>query len=415
MSFKKKSASFLKAVCGVSAISFGLFAGTAVYAQASLPDKLYIPEGEKISFNLPMPIKASGIAVEMPVNIYSKAGNSFQVSLKTLGNAAVKDVNVEVVERKLLIPGGMPFGIKMFTDGVMVVGMSNISTDKGIENPAKLAGIRVGDIITSIDGKKVLLNEQVGEIIAASGGKTVTIDLMRDKTPLQVKLIPVLSSDDKSYKAGIWVRDSSAGIGTMTYIDPKNNNFGGLGHAICDIDTEQIMPLSSGEITNVTITGVKKGENGTPGELKGVFTGGKSTGSLYTNNETGIFGTLYSSPLGGYPIPMAFSNEISSGEATILTTIGGTKPKEYKVVIEKINVGNANTKNIVIRVTDPELLEKAGGIVQGMSGSPVIQNGKLVGAVTHVFVNDPTRGYGIFVENMINSSAATMQSGKLAA
>lgn len=395
---------FSKIFCGVTALGFGIFSSMAIYAQASLPDKLYIPEGNKLSFSSPIPVEAYGIATNLPVNVYSKAGNCFNVSLKTFGKATVKNVNVEVVERKLLIPGGMPFGIKMFTDGVMVVGMSNIQTQNGIENPAKDAGIRIGDIITSINGKKVLLNEQVAEIISKAKGQPVTIDLIRNNENISVKLTPVISTDDGNYKAGIWVRDSSAGIGTMTFIDPETNRFGGLGHAICDIDTEQIMPLSKGEITHVTITGVKKGENGSPGELKGVFTTGKPIGTLHLNNETGIFGEMESDIFNSYPIPVGFTNEISPGPAKILTTISGSKPKEYDVVIEKINLSGGNTKNIIIRVTDPELLEKSGGIVQGMSGSPIIQDGKLVGAVTHVFVNDPARGYGILIENMLSSS-----------
>ena len=197
------------------------------------------------------------------------------------------------------------------------------------------------------------------------------------------------------------MRDSSAGIGTITYYDPQTAQFGGLGHPICDVDTGEIMPLLSGQVVKVVINDVVKGTSGDPGELKGSFASSKDSGTITSNDETGVFGTLYSNPSQNAALPVALKQEITEGAAKIYTTVSGTTPQEYDIEIEKIDISDTGkTKNMIIKVTDPNLLEKTGGIVQGMSGSPIIQNGKLVGAVTHVLVNDPQRGYGIFIENM---------------
>ncbi|MDF2567582.1 MAG: stage sporulation protein, partial [Oscillospiraceae bacterium] len=212
---------------------------------------------------------------------------------------------------------------------------------------------------------------------------------------------------DNTFKIGLWVRDSSAGIGTVTFYNPENSVFGGLGHAVCDVDTGQVMPIMSGEVVDVNINGVTRGSSGSPGELKGSFSSNKDSGSIAVNNETGVFGVLYQNPSNHSAIPIAMKQEVKTGKATIFTTVSGNTPQEYKINIEKVNLNdNSMTKNMVIKITDPELLQKTGGIVQGMSGSPIMQNGVLVGAVTHVFINDPTKGYGIFIENMYNHSKA---------
>ena len=349
----------------------------------------FIPQGV-LSFQSYSPIKQH--------SSYSEEG-----LLRLNGTDNLQKIDVKMVERKTLIPSGQPFGIKMFTDGVMVVGMSNIYTPEGLVNPAKESGIKTGDIITAINGERILLNEQVEKIVKNNGSTPIKVDFIRNGENKTATINPALSQEDRNYKIGIWVRDSSAGIGTMTFVDPKDNSFGGLGHGVCDIDTEQLMPLYSGEIADVIITGVKKGESGNPGELKGIFVSTKSCGEVSENCESGVYGTVSKKMPSNQPLPIAFKNEIHTGKAKILTTISGTEPKAYDVLIEKIS-GTSSVKNMVVKVTDAELLEKSGGIVQGMSGSPIIQDGKIIGAVTHVFVNDPTRGYGIFIENMISEN-----------
>ena len=228
--------------------------------------------------------------------------------------------------------------------------------------------------------------------------------LKRDNKEIETSVTPVYSESTQTYEAGMWVRDSSAGIGTITYYKADGTSFAGLGHPVCDVDTGEIVPISSGEVASVNINGVKSGVSGSPGELIGSFISTDAIGEISLNNAYGIFGTMNNKTSLNDAIPMAFKQDISLGKATILTTIDGTSPKEYSIEIEKIDYNsNESSKNMVIHITDEELLSKTGGIVQGMSGSPIIQNGKLIGAVTHVFVNDPTKGYGIFCENMIRN------------
>ncbi len=377
--------------------------GFALYTQATLPDQYYVAAGETLTIQSTLPITSTNSSDSMPVEAYAAPGNSYNVDLKLPYGVEIKQVQVQVVDREMVIPGGNPFGIKMFTEGVMVVGMSDIASGGDSSNPAREAGVKVGDIILSMNGQPVLTNEDVGAVVSSCGGRAVEVQLERAGESMTYQLNPV-RSDDGVYRAGIWVRDSSAGIGTMTYYNPTTNVFAGLGHAICDVDTGNIMPLHSGEIVGVKITGVHRGASGAPGELRGSFSGEK-VGELLINSQEGIFG-LGVKPLRlAQAIPLGLKYEVQEGPASILCTLDDGETQEYAISVEKVNIIENNpTKNMVIRVTDPQLLAKTGGIVQGMSGSPILQNGKLIGAVTHVFVNDPTRGYGIFAENMAKMS-----------
>lgn len=372
---------------------------------ALLPDRYYLPSGEGASVGKgPLGTNFSGWANMLPSEIATEAGNELFMRLSLPGGAVIKPVSVQMIERDMVIPAGTPFGIKMFTEGVMVVGLSDIDMQGRAVNPAKSAGIRTGDIILSLDGKKVSFNEDVGKIIGRSGGEEIKVRLSRSGVEREVMLTPAKSPADDSYRAGMWVRDSSAGIGTMTFYDPQSKVFAGLGHAICDVDTGELMPLSSGEAVDVTITGVSRGSSGSPGELRGTFGASRVIGELFKNEITGVYGKSGVSPVQASPVPVATRSEIKPGAAVIYSTIDGKKPQAFSVNIDRIAATDANpTKNMVIRITDEKLISATGGIVQGMSGSPIIQDGKLIGAVTHVFVNDPTRGYAIFAENMINN------------
>lgn len=323
---------------------------------------------------------------------------------------------VQITGTKMVVPGGFAFGIKMHTRGVIVVGMSDIQNGAKNFNPAKTAGLKVGDVITDINDEPVSGNSDIASYIAECGGGEVKITAMRDGSEMEFYLLPVKSEYDGCYKAGMWVRDSSAGIGTMTYYDPETLDFAGLGHAICDVDTGKMMPLFSGEIMDVNISGVNAGLSGKPGELKGAFVGEEPLGYLYTNSEAGIFGILADPILASAePVPMASKQEIHPGPAQIYATISGNKPQAFDIEIEKVNYSDTTmTKNMIVKVVDAELMSQSGGIVQGMSGSPILQDGRLVGAVTHVFVNDPTRGYGIFAENMEKTLNA-VENGQIAA
>ena len=402
-----------------------------VYYNYTLPNYFYVIKDHKLDINSRFEITAETVdninsekpfygvdkiltTLGLPVNINDAyEANTFEtrvkqedtenLTLKLFGVIPIKNTTVQKVEESMLVPGGNPFGVKMFTKGVMVVGISDIETSSGVINPAKKAGVKMGDVIYLINGQEVKTNEEVGEIISKSEGKTVKLNLERKGKELNLKIKPALSTDN-IYKAGIWVRDSSAGIGTITFYDPAEGTFAGLGHGICDVDTGDILPLLSGEIVNVNINSVERSVVGSPGELKGTFSPGFAIGNVLMNNETGVFGQSYYNSSEYGAIPMALKQQIKTGPAKILATISGSKPREYDVIIEKVNANSSvKTKNMVIKVIDSKLLEKTGGIVQGMSGSPIIQNDMLVGAVTHVFVNDPVKGYGIFAENMLVS------------
>lgn len=378
----------------------------ALYIQTSLPDSYSVVAGEEIHLNYPVLGLCHTSNITQP-QAYAQVGNTFQMNLKLFKAIQIKTVEVNVVGRKMVQVCGTPFGIKMFTDGLMVVGLSDIPS-RGVRiNPAKEAGIQVGDIMEKINDIKLTSNEQLGQIVENCQGSALRVQLRRQGHTIMATLQPQKSSGDEKYRAGVWVRDSSAGIGTMTYYDPNSGIFTGLGHAVCDIDTGDIMPLQRGEAVAAQITGCKQGTSGNPGELKGKFSDGLPLGRLLSNTSTGIYGAAASPFIQMGPLmPVAMGHEVQTGKATIITTIGGAKPDSYSIDIEKVVVGDGGEKgqNMVIRITDSRLLEKTGGIVQGMSGSPIIQNGMLVGSVTHVFVNDPTRGFGVFAENIQNNA-----------
>lgn len=340
-------------------------------------------------------------------NNSAKFGNG---ELKLFNSIPIKKVDIKVSNEKSVTPCGTPFGVKLYTRGVMVISMEDIAINGKFLNPAKDAGIQVGDVILSANGAETDTNEQLSKIISSSNGKSIKLKVRRDNVIFSTTLSPV-SCDSTQYRIGIWVRDSSAGIGTMTFYDDDTGCFAGLGHGICDSDAGTILPLLSGDIVTAQISGITKSTAGSAGSLRGYFADDTAIGTILTNSERGVFGKAEKAPIENNEIPIAWKQNIHTGEAKILSTIDGNTPKYYSAWIESVSRNdNQETKNMVIHVTDEELLNKAGGIVQGMSGSPIIQDGKLVGAVTHVFVNDPTRGYAIFAENMYESISEIAQS-----
>ena len=300
-------------------------------------------------------------------------------------------------EEKTLIPGGMVFGVRFFTEGVLVVGIP-----EGKASPAYSAGVRVNDVILKVDGVAVKDAEGLSHAVDAAGGRAVELTCRRNGKDFTVNVTPRL--EESGYKTGIWVRDSGAGIGTVTFIDPKTGLFGGLGHGICDADTGKPMPLGRGVLLGVNIGGITKGAAGDPGEIRGSFRQEK-LGAVTDNTDRGIFGIYSKIPRSLYgELPIAHKDEVRGGAATILCTLEDGKICEYKVELSSIDPTAEGGRCFTVKVTDPTLIAQTGGIVQGMSGSPIIQNGKLVGAITHVLVGDPTRGYGIFIENMLEAA-----------
>ena len=290
-----------------------------------------------------------------------------------------------------LIPGGGIFGAKIKQSYVSV------------QNPGDSRELKTGDKIIAINGQKISSIKEIKELTGTLSGDSVTLVCERGGREINVKLTPKVV--DGEYKLGLVLKDGAAGIGTITYIDPETLEFGGLGHGICDTDTGEVIDFTVGDVTGVILSGVKKGEEGKPGELSGLLTD-KVSGTLYANTECGVFGKLNSIPdtLSAIPIEVAHRTEVREGEATILSTVKLGAAREFKIEISDINKDSTGTKSFKVKVTDPALIAITGGVVRGMSGSPIIQDGKLVGAVTHVMVADPTEGYGIFIENMLSAA-----------
>lgn len=304
-------------------------------------------------------------------------------------------------ERRSLVPVGKAVGIKLFSDGVMVVGLAE-GGDGGL-SPAAEAGLTEGDRILAINGEEIQSTEHVQELLREFEGTALTLSVFREDQDLELTLCPEQS--ENGCRMGAWIRDSMAGIGTMTYYDPQSGAFGALGHSINDVDTGLLMPLADGAVMRAEVTAVRRGAASEPGELKGDFDLTEDLGTLYDNNECGVFGTMpVENFIAGEALPVARSFEIQEGGAQILADVSGEGTKAYDVEITKIYPFSGNTRNMLVTVTDKRLLSITGGIVQGMSGSPILQNGRIVGAVTHVLLDDPAKGYGIFIENMLEAA-----------
>ena len=410
-------------ICGVLIVALlcAVYFLPAVRSYSSIPNEIYIQKGSQKAIDLGLPIKAdveakgvislSGDTLEeasgmqSPLVIDSINSGDATIELSLFG-LPVKQVKVNVSDEVMVIPGGQSIGVTLYTKGALVVGITGIDMENGTSaNPAREAGMLPGDVIVSINGETVQNADHVSKIVDQSEG-TLNVKVDRDGRELDLKVTPVSDYKTGKLRLGVWVRDSTAGVGTLTFIDPNTKWFGGLGHAICDLDTGSVLSVKEGEIYYSEVIQINKGENGVPGEIKGYFSSASGNmGLILKNTDYGIYGTVYDSvELSelSKPIPVARPDEVMLGPAKILSTIDHEGVKEFDCEIIKINDQTApEQKSLVIRVTDEELLEKTGGIVQGMSGSPIIQNGRLVGAVTHVFVNNPTKGYGLFADWML--------------
>lgn len=367
---------------------------------SSLPDQIRVEPGQSVQlarFGWVAPVEQHGAQ-----NVAStRAVGSYNTTLAIGGVLPVKTIHTIVTERPSVKVCGIPFGVKMFSEGALIVGFSDIGLQNGGRaNPAKEAGLRLGDRVVCINGVQTANNDAVKEALERSGGAPVEVVYVRDGEQFMTMLAPM--QEDGQWMAGMWVRDSSAGVGTLTFVDEEDGVFAGLGHSISDSDTGESIALRSGEIVPCQIVGYTAGTIGSPGELKGQFLSAHATGTIRINGNNGVYGTTRTE-FAGQTMEVAFAQEVVAGEAEIWTTISGEEPRVYQVLIERISDADP-VRNLVVRVTDEALLSATGGIVQGMSGSPIVQNGRLVGAVTHVLVNDPTRGYGIFAETMLEQA-----------
>lgn len=421
----KRKWKILKIVSASAVMFFMSVIGYAgYYLEKKVPDQISIVADQEEQFFLGLPIRsmlvsdsaevAIGNGSNIPsdaikldkndtVSLYSDQLGSYRLGLHLFG-MQVKEIQVDVVKEQQVIPCGLPVGIYLKSDGVMVIGTGEIINTMGEAEEPALGILKSGDYIRSVNGIEVTTQDDLFKALEKNGKEQAELGILREQEQMTVKLDPVEAEDGK-YKLGVWVREDTQGIGTVTYVD-QNGGFGALGHGISDSDTGEVVQIVDGTLYTTEIMGIEKGKAGNPGVMSGVIYYGNQSkiGNITQNTPCGIFGTVndkFQRRWQGEKVDLGFKQEIEKGPAVIISAVSG-ELKEYDIEILKIDTNASNNnKGLVIKVTDPALLELTGGIVQGMSGSPIIQNGKLIGAVTHVFVNDPTRGYGIFIENML--------------
>lgn len=404
------------------AVSCTALIGMLYYAiDSSIPSVINVRAGQEESFLLGVPAKAEIVgvseqgtsnipagAVEIDlsktVTMLASADSSYQMQVKLFGFLPIKQVGIQVIDDQELIPVGAPIGIYVKTDGVLVVGTGEFQGTDGVTYSPSKHILKSGDYIREMNGEAVEKKDDFIERVRANGAEEIVLTVERDGVLTELSVQPVMDANG-DYKIGAWVRDNAQGVGTMTYID-ADGNFGALGHGINDVDTSTLMHMEDGTLYQTDIVAIKKGTVGNPGEMTGmiIYSDDRILGEITDNSAKGIFGTCNAKALEmacREPLPIGLKQEIEVGPAQILCTVTDTA-KYYDVEITAIHLDHDNVnRGIELTVTDPELLELTGGIVQGMSGSPIIQNGKFIGAVTHVLVQDSTRGYGIFIENML--------------
>ena len=397
----------LTALLAASVASLMLSPGISTVA--SLPGRIVVRQGSAVELPVSSLLRAEADGASISgtaggsLSLTAEAGDA-RLTYSLLGMLPVKTVSVSVAPEKVLIPGGQSVGIAIDTEGVIVVGASDLGQTP---SPIRAAGIRTGDIIQKVNGAAVASAAALSEMV--SGGDTLSVDVLRGDETLTKAVTPALDGRDGRWRLGAWVRDSTAGVGTLTYCDPETGRFGALGHAITDVDTRITMPVGEGELYENRIVDISPSSHGAPGELTGDFVfRPNAIGRVSLNTGRGIFGSLDEPEANAlYPegLPIAPKRELHAGPATLLTTVDGAATGEYRCEIVRVNDSARDARELVLRITDEALLDRTGGIVQGMSGSPVIQDGRLAGAVTHVMVNDPAMGYGISIESMLEAAA----------
>ena len=374
--------------------------GVIIWGNIALPDRVVTYDGN----NSPIAKVFTYTAKDTSLAVDRQSSSPRRENLKMFGVIPVKEVSVTEKAQQTVMVSGEVFGIKLYTDGVIVVGIQDVQTDSGKKNPSGSAGIEVGDIIVAIDGENVYTSDQVQAILGANNGSSFDVKIKRGERFRDFTVTPVYCEREGCYKAGMWVRDSTAGIGTITFYNKNSGIFGALGHQINDVDTKEIMPMLDGEAVRATVSKIEKSTRGTTGSLECDFTN-QTLGRLLRNTDCGIFGAYAEVSDCAKEYPVASIQEVKKGKATVISTVENGQPKEYEIEITRIGFNENNReKNMIIKVTDKDLINKTGGIVQGMSGSPIVQNGKLVGALTHVIVGNPQKGYAVFAQTMVEES-----------
>jgi len=404
---------------------------------ASFPETLHVFNGQGKELRLSMPVTAEvsvkdpdivqvngsskpsfQLNLEEPISLQTYKAGQTEMQLKLFGKIPFKTVKVDVVPDLKVIPGGQTIGVKIKSKGILVVGHHLVQNgEQGKVSPGEDAKLSVGDLILEMDGQRLNDVNKVADIVQRAGKAKQPIRLLvqRDGQTFHTEITPVYDPSDKAYRLGIYIRDSAAGVGTLTFYAPDQKAYGALGHVITDMDTQTPIVVGGGQIVHSNVTSIDKSENGEPGEKRAVLIDEeKVLGDIRKNTDFGIFGKMYEAPeYAGMKeaIPVAFADEVKEGPAHIFTVVNGQKVEKFDIEIVHVSKQTfPATKGMIIKITDPRLIDKTGGIVQGMSGSPIIQNGKLIGAVTHVFVNDPTSGYGCFIEWMLRDADILMEA-----
>ncbi|MCS1350796.1 SpoIVB peptidase [Mechercharimyces sp. CAU 1602] len=431
---QQKKKNWIKLIVFVC-IAWGAFA-SSYQPSITFPKELRLMTGAQMPLHVPLPalatatvsnpevveLKGEGMSqigpyLKRPMTMLSKHRGESDLTFHLFGKVPIKSVHVSVLPEIRVVPGGQSIGVKLKSQGVLVVGHHHLKKE---EQGREKSPVFVGDYILSINGGKVRGVQDVARTIQEAGQQkqTVTLEVLRKGKKKDVVVKPQYDDSEGIYRIGLYIRDSAAGVGTLTFFDPKNEVYGGLGHVIADIDTGEPIKVGGGHVVRSNVTSIERGTSGEPGEKRAIFMQENHVlGSIVRNTSFGIFGVMKHSPDGGQykePIPVGLAEQVKEGPAEILTVIEGQKVERF--TIEILHVTDQKfpaTKGMIIRITDPKLLEKTGGIVQGMSGSPIIQDGKLIGAVTHVFVNDPTSGYATFIEWMLRDAGSFPQTAGL--
>jgi len=409
----------------------------SVHSYAALPNDVRLFTGDSSTFQLAVPVNTHAsvdrpdvlqlngltrptlqVSPNHPLRLSSQQSGTARLTLKLFGTIPIKTVRIQVVPGLKVIPGGQTIGVKVKSAGILVVGhhLVNVREDQRV-SPGENAGIQLGDLMTHMDGVALTDISKVATMVeeAGIGKRKLDISFKRGEQTLSTKLTPAYDEEDKAWRLGLYIRDSAAGVGTLTFYAPDQGVYGALGHVITDMNTQTPIVVGSGQIVQSNVTSISKSQDGEPGEKRAHFLKESNIlGNIVSNTHFGIFGKMTQNPehsLYKDPIPVAFAEEVKEGPAEILTVVDGQQVERFKVEIVHVARQDAPaTKGLVIKITDPKLISKTGGIVQGMSGSPIVQNGKLIGAVTHVFVNDPKSGYGCFIEWMLQDSGVMQKS-----
>lgn len=374
-----------------------------------LPNNIILMQGEALNLNTILGINVKSSSFSNAVTASSNLNNSItqntgkvNLELDLFNLFPVKDVTVNVIPKTKVVPLGKAIGMRLYTEGVLVVGMSEIEGKKPYEN----SGIETGDKIVEVNNVEIKSTDELIQCVNSANGSSVEVKYINNKNEEEVANITPAKTAENEYKLGLWVRDAAAGVGTVTFYEPQTGEFGALGHGINDVDTYELIDIANGEIVTTNIIDIVKGEKGSPGEIRGIIEGERTIGNVSKNTSFGVYGNMLDTTSLNInkesELEVANRSEIKLGKAEIMCELENGKVEKYEIEIQKIFLdNNSDNKSMLIKVTDEELIEKTGGIIQGMSGAPIIQNGKFIGAVTHVLVNDPQMGYAIFGDLMI--------------